>query len=378
MIQGDAGKGSHRAVVILCFLLVTTTTTGILVFIDSSSLQIWVDSLDTGPVAMVVNGEGIETEIHNIRQIDGVTQAEVLEGARGHIRRGEGVGEISTDNVTQAFAVSGIVYAPSSSFIVEFDTMFNLLNGRFPENSSEVAIPRKVADIAFIGIGYQVNYSYTSLDIRTPLVVVGIYSQAILSGLDYYYDGIGIVHPSLVNPASAFARVFVNVDRTPVAPQDAFGALTYVNGIDYSIRDLYPGDVYLSRYRVDNYLAAGINSYIDWRDNQRFAQLLRAGATGLLILMVSFTGVQYSIQERRKYCLHLYSRGATRRRISLSFFQEIAILSIMAAPIGILLGIFVSRFAIASDSFLELNLTKLVHEPTLIAQDSLIMAVALG
>ncbi|NHJ13558.1 MAG: ABC transporter permease [Candidatus Thorarchaeota archaeon] len=374
MKQVDAGKNSHRAVVVLCFLLVTTTTTGILAFIDSSSLQVWTAALDTDPVAMVVNGNGVENEISDICQIDGVSAAEVLAGAQGHIRRGED----GIDNVTRAFAVSGVVYSPTAAFFDEFEPIFTLLDGKFPENESEVAIPKKVADIAFIGIGYQVNYSYTSLNIRTLLTVVGIYSQTILNVVDYYFDSIGIVHPSLLNPISSFARVFVNVDRTQVTPSNVFGALAYANRIERSIVDLYPGGVYNSQYRVDNYLAIGIKSYLSWRDSQRAAQLLRAGGIGLLILMVAFSGVQYFVREKKKKCTQLYSRGASQFRINLSLFREIVILSFVATLLGIFLGILTSRIAMASDGFLSLNLAKLTWEPLLFTADSLVIVIALG
>lgn len=378
MKHDNASKSNQRAMVVFCFLLVTTTTTGILVFIDSSSLQVWTSSLDTGPVAMVANGDGIENETPIIRQIDGVTAAQVLDGARGHIRRGEGSGEISLDNVTQAFEVSGIVYSPSSSFLVDFETIFTLLDGKFPENESEVAIPQKIADSAFIGIGYQVNYSYTSIDVRTRLVVVGIYSQAVLSGVDYVFDSIGIIHRSLFNPTSSFARVFVDVDRTPVSPSDAHGALAYANGIEHSIVDLCPGGVYVSRYRVDNYLSASIKSYLNWRDSQRTAQLLRSGGISLLILMVVFSGVQYSVEEKDRKCVQLFSRGASQFRINMAPLREIVTLSLVAIPFGIVLGILASRIAVASDGFLRLNLKNLVEGPFLVTVDSLIIAVTLG
>ncbi|MFX1416803.1 MAG: hypothetical protein ACFFC0_08315, partial [Promethearchaeota archaeon] len=151
--------GRRQGTTMLSFLLILTMIIGVNVYVDSFSMHIWTEFTDVGPHAMIAHGEGIQNYVDDIEALAHVTKASVTQDATAFLRMDQNEvyqgGGLAPD-----FMMSGRSYSLSSDYVTDFPSVFNLLEGRFPETELEIAISLSVANTANVWIGAQMNYSH--------------------------------------------------------------------------------------------------------------------------------------------------------------------------------------------------------------------------
>ncbi len=368
----------RKAVTILCFLLASTMTMGITVYVDSYSVHEWDKDTDVGDVAIKVEGEDIGHYIGEIRALSGVTKAEVLPRAYGNLER---VANLTSG--TEELYVYGQLFAPSQQFLDTFPNYIELVRGRLPENLSEVAIIDSLSTYFHVYPGEELLLHTDST--AANVTVVGFYRHEDDEDLPYYwmYESIAIVMEGIIQAAPySSADILVEVDRAPLTPFNPVGSLGYLTGIDEAIRSLDPGyDPVHSPYSelsVQDRLASGITAYIYWVQATRIGEMLRASSIMLLVILVTFLAIRHNVNERRFEESILVSRGAAKGDLEKIVTREILELSIISCLLGIPMGLLFSRVAIGATSFFSFDFGLFISEPLLVSLESLIIAVIVG
>ncbi len=357
-------------VTLLCLTLATTLVSSISLYVDSASLDEWNKQIEIGPVSIMVSGDGIEDVLDEIEDIPGVLNVSGLDSAHGYLARRD---------VLYGFEITGNVYTISEDYLEKFPTTFTLVNGRWPQDESEISIPLSLAEQAHIGLGSYVNYSFNSVIEPDFLRIVGIYQQS--SGdlySYYYYSSIAVVAQNRLDSNTTKTRAYIGIDKTPLNPFDAGRALTYLNTISDGIRSLYPGypeEIAYSRFAVNDYLSTGVRNYIEWRNTARSEQIVRSAGVVLIVVLVVVLALRYNLSDRKLEISYLRARGATDRRIEVLIVRDILGLAALSCVLGIMFGILASRVAMISTGYLQFNLSMLSGAPILISQETLVMII---
>ena len=152
----------RRVITLFCFLMAASMIVSVFIFIDSSSLEQWNEYNDIGPVAMRVQGDDLESVLQEIKNTEHVTTASIAKTAEAFIRMDKNAlyEGSPTDPINPMFLLVGQAYSFNSDFIEAYPTEFELTAGRYPQNSSEIAIPQADAGYWGIPIGRMMNYSH--------------------------------------------------------------------------------------------------------------------------------------------------------------------------------------------------------------------------
>ena len=373
----EAFQGKRRKIVaLLCFMLSTAIIASMMVFVDSHSMDVWTSNNDVGPVSLVAIGVGIDSEIDDLRRIDGISSAATIRGTFAYLAS-------NTFGLWWQANTFGMGY--NEEFIDAFPTVFTLVDGRFPSTSSEVALSVLAANLLYVETGDSVNYSFSSVNpydpSYQPVVVSGIYEHGERDHANpfYYTRGHALFHSS-VSSSMSFSFIYADVDRSRVLASDPSGSLNYLNEIDEDIRELDP---YYARggssqYSVINLLSDGIEDYVSYLTDLRASQLLRSGGVILLELAVIYLVINHIWSERDYEISMLVARGASPFRVGLTVNIEIITMAVLAILPGFAAGVVVSRFAIASDGFFIFDFPRVLTEPLLISLDCLLYSVIIG
>ena len=74
----------------------------------------------------------------------------------------------------------------------------------------------------------------------------------------------------------------------------------------------------------------------------------------------------------------LIARGASKRRTRLMIGMELLTAAVLAAPIGILFGIGMSRLGMAATGFLQFDLSRILTQPLLISMEAILYSLLIG
>ena len=374
----EAFKNTRRRLItLLCFVLASCMAMGISVYVDSYSVHEWDKNLDVGEVGLVVYGSGLSSYLDDVRGVRGITKAALLISDWGEIYRDE--------NITaghESMQAWGEMIAPDEDFLGVFPNYIDLIRGRFPENSSEIAIIEVIHEMFDVDIGDRLNV--TDVYRAGEVEVVGIYAYGgsqVDSPYYWSYESVAVVDRSMLHPTYANQRILADFNRNPLTPFNPSGSLQYVNSIDESIRQLDPfynpplagSDLY-----VNNYISQGITSYLFWVQAARVSEILRSSAIFLLAALVIFLAIRYNTNERRYERNILISRGASRSDLEGAVTREVFLMSGASTFIGIGLGILFSRFAMSATSYFVFDWTRMFTEPFLISFESFVIAGIMG
>ncbi|MGD9397218.1 MAG: hypothetical protein PVJ05_12375, partial [Candidatus Thorarchaeota archaeon] len=373
----EAFQGKRRkTIALLCFMLSSAIIASTLVFVDSYSLATWYSKNDVGPVALVATGVAIHSEVDNIRGIDGVSGAAAIRGS---------VIYLASWSQGLLWQFNSFCIGHNEEFVELFPTIFTLTLGRFPENTSEIAISALAADRLYIGLGDQVNYSFESINPYNPS-----YRPSIVSGIfvhgegyhenPYFYVRWHVLCHSSIGSSLPLSYVYADVDRSKVVPHDPRGSLDFLNEIDEEIRLLDP--VYRRGGRteiaVSNFLSEGIEDYMSYLTDLRTSQILRSGGIILLELAVIYLVINHIWNEREYEVNMLIARGASRFRVAVSVNLEIIMMALLSIIPGFVIGVVASRVAMASDGFFSIDLQKVITEPFLVTYDGALYSIIAG
>jgi ABC-type antimicrobial peptide transport system permease subunit len=370
----------RKGVTLLCFLLASAMAMGITVYVDSYSVHEWNNNMaSVGQVAMYAEGQGIQNYLGSIRNIGGVTKAATLQQSYGNLEYwyNDTWGEWRD-------LLYGNIISPDQEFMETFPGYITLVEGSFPStNSSQIAIIDSLVQYYGFEIGNVVNFTKDWDELTREVEIIGVYHQGgAETSSEYYwaYESIAIVHPDLMDVLDW--KVYIDIQRERLTPFDAGGSLAYVNRIAQSIRALDPSYdpqyPWSSSFRISNFVADAINSYMMWVQTARMNQLFRSSSIIILIVLVIFLAIRHNVNERRYETTMLFSRGASSGDLDKIVNREILVLSIASSVLGILIGIVVSRVAISATGYFQFDFTLMYTEPLLVSLQSLIMSAVVG
>jgi ABC-type antimicrobial peptide transport system permease subunit len=373
----EAFQGKRRkSVALLCFMLSSAIIASIMVYIDSYSVETWNSDNNVGPVSVVTIGLEIHSKIDEFREIPGISKAASIRGAYAYL---------ASRSLGLWWQVNTFGIGYDQEFNDTFPTIFTLIDGRFPANASEIAISELTADRLYVETGDQVNYSFESINpydpSYRPSIVTGIYEHGEDNYANsYYYTRAHVIFHSSHSSSMPFSFIYADVDRSKVVAHNPAGSLNFLNEIDEQIRrlDLIYVRTGSSEYAVINLLSDGIEDYMLYLTSLRAAQVLRSGGVLLLQLAVIYLAINHIWNERDYEISMLVARGASSFRVGLAVNIEIVSMAILSIVPGFVLGVIVSRFAIASEGFFVINYHKMISEPLLISYDCLFYSAIIG
>ena len=368
----DNQQTRRRIVTVFCFLMVSSIMMSILVFIDSYSLIKWEEDVDVGPCAMVVNGGNIPRKINDLMDLDGVTKAAVLSGALFNV---ESYFKLLNWNE----GLDGVLY--NERFEDSFPSIYSLIDGRFPENDNEVAMSVVGASLMKVHVGSSLNYSQDFTVVKIPATVVGIYEfgEKERPNSWIYTAGDIMVHEGSASQYK-FNLVYIDIDRSRISAHDPAASMRYLLGIEEEIHRLDPVYVHMgtSSYTVFNGIALGIEDYDSYLGNLRVSQLVRSAGVMLLGFLVVYMAVMHVVNEKDFESNILVARGASKRQTRLIIGREILVSTLIALPLGIILGIITSRIGFAAVGFFVFDWNRIFSEPLLITVDAVIFSTVAG
>ncbi|MHA1909646.1 MAG: FtsX-like permease family protein [Candidatus Thorarchaeota archaeon] len=371
----------RKGVSLLCIMLASAMAMGILVYVDSYSVHEWDRQMESvGPVAMSAGGHNIENYVDRIRNFPDVLIAHPIEYSWGNVR----TLVIANPEDPWSSEMWGRFASPSDEYYEGFPHAFPIIQGRLPENNTEITVSQTLIDYLTLSVGDRLNYTYNweTQDFRI-LDIVGVFEEQNTGG-DYWYwydTPIAIVEPDLLDPQDDSVEVDIEVDRSVLTPFNPFGSVAYLLSIEESIRELDPyydpqqgyGNIW-----VDDSLLRAVSYYQSWQMGMRFGQLMRAGAVILLVGLVLFLTIRHNVNERRYENNMLMSRGASKSDVERRITKEVLWLAVVGSVIGLGVGVLFSRLGLAASGFFIFDPLKFFTEPFLISIESILISVFIG
>lgn len=370
-----SGGLRRKSATLLCFVLASAMVMGVTTYVDSFSIHEWDTVIDIGSIAMTV--ESGSTDIANrVANIEGVEKVATIDVSSG---------SVSLANTTSYDQWGGSVVSLSAEIFTEFPDAFVLNDGRFPVSDSEIALHASVAKEIGAQTGDIVNYTLWGFGIQFSLLqLVGVFGNPGIWGDSshyYYYTYyIAVVVPSLLDSTSLRVTTILDVDRSRVNAYDTSSSLSFLAGIEESIRRLDPSYVppYGSSYYVYDLLGEAVNSYVSWKMSARLSQVSRGGGVVLLIGLVCFLAIRFNVNDRRYESTMLVSRGASPSDIRHIALRELTGITIVGIVVGLGVGLLISRLACAATGFFEFSLSLIWEEPFLVSIESIFFSVLAG
>ncbi len=362
-------------VTIVTLMLVSSSISCIIVYVDSFALSIWEDETDTGPATLIVSGYHVNYYANDISEIPGIMKAAPLTGSYARV---------SSIYKNLLFKSDFFAVHLEQDFIDDFPTVFQLQEGRFPENETEIALELGIADVLNVWIDSTINYTRFASETPVELAVVGIYVHPELeTDYSWYYTrGSGVVLSSLLSSfESQTGYVYATTEEHLANPADVRGSIERLSEIDENIRELdysYSGPGDSSQFVVQNLLLEGITKYSDFLDSTRVNEFVRSSGVLLLVIIAGYIAVKYNINDRKLETNMLQARGASESHIVRIRIMEIFGLSILSIPFGILLGILLSKLALSAIGFFAFDVARLIDSELVISIEAIVISIIFG
>ncbi|MBN2228496.1 MAG: FtsX-like permease family protein [Candidatus Thorarchaeota archaeon] len=380
--MGHLSKSTKRRgfVTFICFLIIITVVSSTSIFIDSDSLSRWNYYNDIGPVAMKVEGDGLENFVDEISNISYVTQSCSVQTAQAYLRMDQNDVYYGspTDPLEPMFLVTGRAYSINDDFLNAFPTEFALLQGRFPLNESEITIAYSDAAYWNIPIGRMMNYTHQLNSEKRTVFVVGYFEVTNDALRAVITDAVAIVTSDVLNPNTIQTKVYIDVDRSIVFPSDPVVGLTTLRDIENRISSLSSDDLQYQGFFVDNYLANNIQLYLDELNAIRSRQLSRLNYIVIIGGLLAFLGVRFNAILLDQTLSDLEMRGASKLKIRFTILREIVTISVLAGVIGLFMGIMLSKVAYLSSSSKPFDIAVFMSGPLLISSNTIVFVLMIS
>ncbi|MHA1290916.1 MAG: hypothetical protein ACTSPB_26320, partial [Candidatus Thorarchaeota archaeon] len=157
----------------------------------------------------------MQAVVEDIKDITQVSQAAVAETAQAYLRMDKNsiYQGSPTDPINPMFLLVGQAYSFNTDFSQAFPTEFELAEGRYPENSSEIAIAEADADYWGIPIGRMMNYSHFLNSEKRTIFVVGFFKTSEDALRSVITDAIAIVTSEVLNPETVKTKLYIDTLR---------------------------------------------------------------------------------------------------------------------------------------------------------------------
>ncbi|MBD3407153.1 MAG: FtsX-like permease family protein [Candidatus Lokiarchaeota archaeon] len=361
----------RKGLTLLSFILASTLFTSLTIYVDSYSIHQWEKEMDVGPIAMMAIGPNIISQTDNVQEINGITK--VIDINYAYIEF------VPLDSNNNMFCET---WEFSADFFSEFSNTVELINGSLPTASNQIAFHSQYAQDRSITIGQMLNYTmdYEEFSIVTVVGIIDFINPS-SEHAPSYFPTQAIISEGIIEPIRRDEKLVIEIDRRPLTPFNTGGSMGYLEDINNAIMRLdpfYEPEFGYSNYYVDNYLSQALFSFIQWQTLQRIAQLSRSAGIGLLVAFVIFLAIRNNINERRYESSMLIARGASEEKIQSIENRELALISLVSIPLGLLFGVLFSRVGIASIDFLVFDFAKVFTEPLMVTSESLVISGVSG
>jgi len=352
----------------------------IFLFVDSVSLEKWNEFSAVGPVAMRIQGESLSDNVENIKTVPHVSHVSTIETSKAYLRMDQNDIYIGSpdDPLEPVFLVVGQAYSFNSDFSNSFPTEFQLVEGRYPINSSEIAIHASDAYYWGIPIGRMMNYSHFLNSQKRTVFVVGIFETSDDDLRSVTTDAVAIVTKEVLNPETTKRLAYVDVERGIFSAVDPKGSLSLLRSIESQIHSSNPSSSLHDIYYIDNYLAIGFQSYIDYLALERSRQITRVQIIIIVTGLLAFLGTRFNMMMREEEIEILRVRGATRGRILRKTLGELFGISFLACLVAYLTTPLITVIAWVSSGYLMFSLSNLNQISILFTVDSFVLLIFLG
>ena len=374
------GRRSRTSVTLISFLVITSLIASVAIFIDSNSVKSWEDDTNVGKVSMMVQGESVDTIADQIQNIQHVITTGIVETAKAYLRMDKN--KIYTGSpdygLNSSFLMVGQAYSLEDNFTTKFPNEFKIVEGRYPRNSSEIAIPKDDASVWAINIGRMMNYTHELNGEKRTVFCVGFFEVANNTLRATTTDAVAIVTPDVLNPETKETRVYIEVDKNVISSFDPRGSLTNLGRIEREILQLNPEASTYYKIVVNDYLETGVISYLNSLSAQRFRQISRAQSIILVSGMLAFFATRFNITMREKETALLSTRGASKVRQYRIVLSELLVLSLISGVLGIVMGASLAQIQMLS--FFSNYLTPLneVNSGVLITLDTIVFVIVMS
>ena len=344
------GKTGRRSVTLISFLVITSLIASVAIFIDSTSVKSWKQTTDVGKVSMMVQGEGVEAIANQIQSVQHVVTTGIVETAKAYLRMDKNKIYYGSPDygLNSSFLMAGQAYSLEDNFTTKFPNEFKIVEGRYPRNSSEIAIPKGDASIWAINIGRMMNYTHELNGEKRTVFCVGFFEVTNNSLRATTTDAVAIVTSDVLNPETKQTRVYVELDRNIISSFDPTGSLTNLGTIEKDIIQLNPEGARSYKVIVNDYLETGIISYLNSLTAQRLREITRAQSTILVSGMLAFFATRFNITMRERETALLSTRGASKIRLHGFVLSELLAVSLISGALGIVMGAALTQIQISS------------------------------
>jgi len=350
------------------------------IYVDSTTLSSWYEYTDIGSVAMMAQGDELFRVADQIQDIDHVTNASITQTAKAYLRMDKNsyfVGD-PNDPFDPIFLMVGQAYSLEASFEEKFPNEFRIVEGRYPKNSSEIAIPISDAMRWTINIGRMMNYSHRLNDEKRTVFCVGFFVVANNSIRATTTDAVAIVTSEVLNPDDTETRVYIDIDRTLISAFNPRWSLDSLASIETDIQRLNPSASQYTGILINNYLETGILSYLENISALKNHQISRAQSVILIAAMLTFLNVKLNMTLREKEINKLYARGASKKRCFVTLMTELLVLSIAGSIIGFFIAVNLNQIYVTSFSSLLMTQNANYDSKILVTFDSMFLVSLLA
>ncbi len=236
-----------------------------------------------------------------------------------------------------------------TSLNINYNEIFNLIEGQFPKNNNELIIPFNMLKT------YKVNLGETIIlkndQGLKEVKIVGVFK--LKSNQDYLYNQIHFNNQFVTfyelnndNPINVFVTL-----KSPKYGVEKLNVLTNKLELDFPDLNFF--------HRTDNVIVNNelLVFYGQIRDAGVYAVLVLSAILIIVVLsiicfLIIYNSFMISVTERKRELGKLISIGATPLQIIQTIFLEVGIISLIAIPIGFIISVINILFSLIIINFL--------------------------
>ena len=364
---------------LLCFIVASTLIMCTPIYVDSISLTKLNESLSIGPVGMIVHTTEVNVSdelILEIQNISDVYNVATLEWSFAFLRL-----DNEPEWTPEYWYTYGRVRSFNPDYPEAYSDIFSLIEGRFPENETEIAVSLSAAAMTYIEVGTTLYYSFGLNEPKTTLTVVGLYNQTISEIAFFYFDSIAVVDSSILDSSNRAIRIDVEIDKTPIQAFNIAASQQYLVALENKISSLIPtyySTTEYSEHYVTNLLLDSLQVYIEWKNEMRISQISRTYSSLLLAILLVYLGVSHDLNHRETEVSLYLMRGSSRLYVQLLLLIELMIVSVFSLFCGLLTSTLTVKIGLASPTLLSIDQSWFFSEPLYLSLESLIYGVFLA
>ncbi|MFW9907213.1 MAG: FtsX-like permease family protein, partial [Candidatus Thorarchaeota archaeon] len=382
----------RKQITLLCFVLANVIFSTFLVFLDSYSVYIWEYETNVGPATMFMQSQAELPDEAAFMQIEGIEKAALMTKSWASLvafppdqnatSLASEAGDISALNGPAEPSINTTVKAIEMNLdlVTDFPTIFNLTEGKWPEEPWECAFAEWLANLFGVELGAIVTYESGFVHEYVQFRLVGIYSHPETDNRNqgYYVLGDTIVMPQYVSDRERTYYAYLKVKNLVLHPNLVSNALATLSEIEEDIRFLDPQYrlFHHTTFTLDDILGKGIQRYLVWISKTGIDQLIRSQVAIFVGIILTALTVRFNVKNQEDRIDLLTSRGASTNQTNILVVREIILLSLGSMLFALPLGLAISRVGLLAQGFFVFSAASIIETPVLVTIGTVLMAFA--